>query len=122
MGFVVDTCSNQMNNPVLPDVLSEVGPPGRLEPVADLAGVHALLLQVDLLHVRLQVPLVGRREGASAAGVNPPANTMDIIFIGKTNGLSYVPAISTPLRRPRDPGCVGPVTVLELSLRQKVNK
>ena len=66
---------NQISNPVLPDVLSEVGPPGGLEPVADLAGVHPLLLQVDLLHVRLQVPLVGRREGASAAGVNPPANT-----------------------------------------------
>ena len=66
---------NQISNPFLPDVLSEVGPPGGLEPVADLAGVHPLLLQVDLLHVRLQVPLVGRREGASAAGVNPPANT-----------------------------------------------
>ena len=66
---------NQISNQALPDVLGEVGPPGGLEPVADLAGVHPLLLEVDLLHVRLQVPLVGRREGARPAGVNPPANT-----------------------------------------------
>ena len=54
-------------------MLSQVGPPGGLEPVADVTGVHPLLLQVHLLHVRLEVALVRRREGARAAGVNPAA-------------------------------------------------
>ena len=58
----------------LPNVLCEVGPPGGLEPVADVTRVHSLLLQVHLFHVRLEVAFVGRREGAPVTGENPAAN------------------------------------------------
>ena len=55
-------------------MLCEVGPPGGLEPVADVTRVHSLLLQVHLFHVRLEVAFVGRREGAPVTGENPAAN------------------------------------------------
>ena len=59
--------------------------------------MHPLLLQVHLFHVRLEVALVGRREGARVARENPAA-------------------CSPPIRRL---GNVCPVAILELNLQQQ---